>query len=48
MHMSRPFEVDGIHMSLWGNSLVGMYAKCGSFEDASRGFNKMPDLVTTS
>ncbi len=48
MHMSRPFEVDGIHMSLWGNSLVGMYAKCGSFEDASRGFNKMPDLVRWS
>ncbi len=48
MHMSRPFEVDGIHMSLWGNSLVGMYAKCGSFEDASRGFDKIPDLVRWS
>ncbi len=40
MQMSRPFEVDGIHMSLWGNSLVGLYAKCGSFEDAWRGFLK--------
>ncbi len=25
-----------------GNSLVHMYAKCGSIEDAWRGFNKMP------
>jgi pentatricopeptide repeat protein len=25
-----------------GNSLVDMYAKCGSIEDAWRVFNKMP------
>ncbi len=25
-----------------GNSLVDMYAKCGSMEDAQRVFNKMP------
>jgi pentatricopeptide repeat domain-containing protein 1 len=31
-----------------GNSLVDMYAKCGSMEDAERVFNKMlsPDVVT--
>ncbi len=31
-----------------GNSLVDMYAKCGSMEDAWRVFNKMPsrDVIT--
>jgi pentatricopeptide repeat protein len=31
-----------------GSSLVDMYAKCGSMEDAQRVFNKMPsrDVVT--
>ncbi len=33
-----------------GSSLVDMYAKCGSIEDACRVFNKMPsrDVVTWS
>jgi pentatricopeptide repeat protein len=48
--MSRSFKVDVISMSLWGcksdvfvvNSLVDMYAKCGSMEDAHWVFNMMP------
>ncbi len=31
-----------------GNSLVDMYAKCGSMEDAWRVFNKMPSLDVVS
>ncbi len=31
-----------------GNSLVNMYAKCGSMEDAGRVFNKMPSLDVVS
>ncbi|CAM6051450.1 unnamed protein product, partial [Sphagnum compactum] len=30
-----------VDICLWGNSLVDMYAKCGSMEDAERVFNKM-------
>jgi pentatricopeptide repeat protein len=39
----------GLEMNIFvGNSLVDMYAKCGSIEDACRVFNKMPsrDVVT--
>jgi pentatricopeptide repeat protein len=37
------FKVVWNLMSLWGSSsLVNMYAKCGSIEDAWRVFNKMP------
>jgi pentatricopeptide repeat protein len=39
--MSRSFKADGIRISLW-NSLVGMYAKCGSIEDAGIVFIKIP------
>ncbi len=33
---------------LWGTSLVGMYAKCGSIEDAWRVFNKLPSQVVVT
>jgi pentatricopeptide repeat protein len=48
MYITRSFKVVWSHMSLWGSSLVDMYAKCGSLEDAWRVFNKMPsrDVVT--
>ncbi len=44
----KKFKVVWSQMSLWGNSLVGMYAKCGSLEDAWRTFSKMPswDMLT--
>jgi pentatricopeptide repeat protein len=39
--ISTLFKVVWSQMSL-GSSLVDMYAKCGSLEDAWRLFNKMP------
>jgi pentatricopeptide repeat protein len=48
MYITGSFKVVRSQMSLWGSSLVDMYAKCGSLEDAWRVFNKMPsqDVVT--
>jgi pentatricopeptide repeat protein len=38
-----PLKLDGIFMSLLESTLVDMYAKCGSVEDAWRLFqNLMP------
>ncbi len=44
--MSRSFQVVVTQMSLWGSSLIDIYAKCE--RDAWRVFNKMPsqDVVT--
>jgi len=44
--MSRSFQVVVTQMSLWGSSLIDIYAKCG--RDAWRVFNKMlsQDAVT--
>ncbi len=46
MFMSRSFQVVVTQMSLWGSSLIDIYAKCG--RDSWRVFNKMPsqDVVT--
>jgi hypothetical protein len=38
--MSRSFQVVVTQLSLWGSSLIDIYAKCG--RDAWRVFNKMP------
>ncbi|KAH9534168.1 hypothetical protein CY35_18G092800 [Sphagnum magellanicum] len=35
-------------MSLWENSLIDMYAKCGSMDDAWRVFMRMPSLTVVS
>jgi pentatricopeptide repeat protein len=50
MYITGSFKVVWSQMSLGGSSLVDMYAKCGSLEDAWRVFNKMPswDVVTWS
>jgi pentatricopeptide repeat protein len=40
--MSRSFKADGIQNFFVGNSLMGMYAKCGSIEDAGIVFIKIP------
>jgi pentatricopeptide repeat protein len=35
-------------MSLWENSLIDMYAKCGSMDNAWRVFKNMPSLTVVS
>jgi pentatricopeptide repeat protein len=40
--MSKSFKVFVNQVTFVGNSLVDMYAKCGSLDDAQRVFNKMP------
>jgi hypothetical protein len=43
MFMNRSFKLGGIQVSLWVySSLVDMYAKCGTIENAWIMFNKMP------
>jgi pentatricopeptide repeat protein len=46
--MNRLLKVGGIWIVFLGNSLVDMYAKFGSMEDANNVFNEMPshDVVT--
>jgi pentatricopeptide repeat protein len=41
--MSRSFEAI-VNQMFCGSSLVDMYAKCGSMEDAERVFHKMPSI----
>jgi pentatricopeptide repeat protein len=46
--MNRLLKVGGIWIVFLGNSLVDMYAKFGSMEDANKVFSEMPshDVVT--